>query len=73
MSKSLILREDIKDLPDTPCHPVGSSFISRTFGNAKKVNRSFQSSWCHRLVGYIMITHKILCFVSTAVRLLCDH
>ena len=30
MNKSLIPREDIKDLPDTPCHPVDSHFPSRT-------------------------------------------
>ena len=48
MNKPLILREEIKDLPDTPCHPVSSRFPSRTFESARKVNRSFQSSWCHR-------------------------
>ena len=48
MNKPLIQRDKIKDLPDTPCHPVGRHFPSRTFGSAKKVNKSFQSSWWHR-------------------------
>ena len=65
MNKSLIPREEIKDLPDTPCHPVGShGFPSRTFGSAKKVNRSFQSSWCHRFswIHYDYTQDLVFCF-----------
>ena len=64
MNKSLILRDEIKDLHDTPCHPVGSHFPSRTFGSAKKVNRSFQSSWCHRFswIHYDNTQDFVFCF-----------
>ena len=57
-------RDEIKDLPDTPCHLVGSNFQSRTFGSAKKVNRSFQSSWCHRFswVHYDNAQDLVFCF-----------
>ena len=57
-------RDEIKDLPDTPCHPVGSHFPSCTFGGAKKVNRSFQSSWCHRFswVHYDNTQDLVFCF-----------
>jgi len=37
MNKPLILQEEIKDLPDTLCHPVGSHFPSHTFGSVRKV------------------------------------
>ena len=65
MNKSLILREKSKDLPDIPCYAVSSRFPSRTFGNAKK--------WTNPrgaivLVGYMMMTHKILCFVCKAAK-----
>ena len=64
MNKSLIPQEDIKDLPDTPCHPVGSRFPSWMFGSAKKVSRSFQSSWCHRFswIHYDSTQDLVFCF-----------
>ena len=64
MNKSLIPREDIKDLPDTPCHPVGSHFPLWTFGNAKKVNRSFQSLWCYHFswIHYDNTQDFVFCF-----------
>ena len=37
---------------------------SRTFGSAKKVNRSFQSSWCRRFswIHYDNARDLVLCF-----------
>ena len=57
-------RDEIKYLPDTPCHPVGSNFPLHTFGSAKKVNRSFQSSWRHRFswVHYDNAEDLVFCF-----------
>ena len=64
MNKSLIPQEDIKDLPDTLCHLVCSRFPSWTFGSAKKVNRSFQSLWCHRFswIHYDSTQDLVFCF-----------
>lgn len=70
MDKMSNPRDEIKDLPDTPCHPVGSHFPSRTFGGAKKLTEVFSRLGAIISVGYITITHKILCFASVAVRLL---
>ena len=70
MNKSLIPREDIKDLPDTPCHPVGSHFLCGHLEMLKRLTEVFNLCGAIILVGYIMITHKILCFVSVTVKLL---
>ena len=57
-------RDEIKDLPDTLRHPVGSHFPSCTFGGAKKVNRSFQPSWCHHFswIHYDNMQDLVFCF-----------
>ena len=69
MDKSSNPRDEIKDLPDTPCHPVGSHFLSCTFESVKKVNRS---SWCHCFswIYYNNAQDVVFCFRAVVVRLL---
>ena len=74
MDKSSNAQDKIKDFQDTPCHRVGhgSHFPLHTFESVRKGNRSSQSSWCHRLVAFIKLMHKTLCFVSVVKHMFLD-
>ena len=65
MDKSLNPRDESKNLPDTPHHLVSSHFPSHTFESAKKVDRNFQSSWCHCFswIHYNNAQDLVFCFI----------